>query len=904
MGGGGGGGTQIPEQTIQDALNAGSDFTLNENEFVLFEQPLNVPEGQTLTNNGDIILLNNDIILNASNLVNNGIIRNSNETPDTSTIDRSIDRNESSISEGTIRAIVAIAAAVAEISDTSESELPPVYTEGPGELIINTTSSITLLQAQDSRVKCNVFFDNLNMNSLILKGTASFTLEGKDTLSSGIRVFNLGVLDISQSQNSSLTLVNIELKLPNISTLTIPSGFTLEFSGFSAINSLSLVNNGAVRVNQGAVIDFHSNNITLENNSIVEIIGQLTLSNTTNNGNFLISSTESSNYSVICEGEFVNNDGSYLENRGSLVINGTLLLNENSVFSNIDIITVSSSGFFNDQNNVELLNEGNFTLEQGGRFTKNSGIFNNHGIVNIGNLFEITENMTFTNNADLNIVDNGNLINNGLIQTIDNSAIINSGRIENNNNITILDEFTNHGELINSGIFNLGTSSIQKNIYFYNRPDGTVTNNGRFIVTKSNETAENADFTNQGILSITELGELEVTGSIRNNQNGIIENEGTVNINSLDMQFSTDAQIINKGEFGIELSNFNQDALYFDGKLINGNEDSSNNENITFTIGLGSNNNSQLQINIKNSNTNYGTFNINGINVVFSGGELVNYNIFNYEQSSNLNNRLSFSNCNITNEGALNFDVNELSFSTQTIINNEEEALLRISENTTATLHTISIANEGTIINEGNLHTKDYTPEITNNGFLHNRKGTITLNSNLVNNGTINNEGEIVVNNAIKSNFFGKILMSGSSNDPNSVEGHIELKRQILNQQFSFTGYSTLFLTSPQSRLEWNENFINQNPGSDPGSDIEVPFKMKRLDIDPTNPRFDMEFLEGTVKFYNFEQEQLVNLPQGDPTILPNGFRIYPLSENPGFEEIWCKMTVGGQTNEIGFLNL
>ena len=75
MGGGGGPGREIPEQVIQDALNNGEDFTLEENDTTNLTENLIIPEGRTLTNNGTIDLGESGLEI-TGNLINNGTITN------------------------------------------------------------------------------------------------------------------------------------------------------------------------------------------------------------------------------------------------------------------------------------------------------------------------------------------------------------------------------------------------------------------------------------------------------------------------------------------------------------------------------------------------------------------------------------------------------------------------------------------------------------------------------------------------------------------------------------------------------------------------------------------------------------------------------------------------------------
>ena len=56
MGGGGGPGRDIPQEVIQDALNAGEDFTLEENQTSTFTEDFEIPVGRTFTNDGTIDL--------------------------------------------------------------------------------------------------------------------------------------------------------------------------------------------------------------------------------------------------------------------------------------------------------------------------------------------------------------------------------------------------------------------------------------------------------------------------------------------------------------------------------------------------------------------------------------------------------------------------------------------------------------------------------------------------------------------------------------------------------------------------------------------------------------------------------------------------------------------------------
>ena len=101
MGGGGGPGREIPEQVIQDTLNNGEDFTLEENTTTNLTQNLIIPEGRTFTNNGTIDLGESGFEI-IGNLVNNGTITNQNAQ--ISLVDGSSVRNYGSIiTDGTLK---------------------------------------------------------------------------------------------------------------------------------------------------------------------------------------------------------------------------------------------------------------------------------------------------------------------------------------------------------------------------------------------------------------------------------------------------------------------------------------------------------------------------------------------------------------------------------------------------------------------------------------------------------------------------------------------------------------------------------------------------------------------------------------------------------------------------------
>ena len=72
MGGGGGPGREIPEQVIQDALNNGEDFTLEENETSTFTEDFEIPEGTTLTIRGTLDLGDGNTLTETGKLVIDG----------------------------------------------------------------------------------------------------------------------------------------------------------------------------------------------------------------------------------------------------------------------------------------------------------------------------------------------------------------------------------------------------------------------------------------------------------------------------------------------------------------------------------------------------------------------------------------------------------------------------------------------------------------------------------------------------------------------------------------------------------------------------------------------------------------------------------------------------------------
>ena len=72
MGGGGGPGREIPEQVIQDALNNGEDFTLEENETSTFTEDFEIPEGTTLTIKGTLDLGDGNTLTERGKLVIDG----------------------------------------------------------------------------------------------------------------------------------------------------------------------------------------------------------------------------------------------------------------------------------------------------------------------------------------------------------------------------------------------------------------------------------------------------------------------------------------------------------------------------------------------------------------------------------------------------------------------------------------------------------------------------------------------------------------------------------------------------------------------------------------------------------------------------------------------------------------
>lgn len=438
-------------------------------------------------------------------------------------------------------------------------------------------------------------------------------------------------------------------------------------------------------------------------------------------------------------------NGAKLENNGSIILaQGTPITNEGKEYFE----TVGMVG-----NNSEIINNGNIISKDGIITDRVIGIYSekgkvqNSGSINIKGEFVIgiegiESNITNDNNIILNgkyvsgiLAENGEVINNELISIesqnpilseglprsyssaieVENGKITNNGTvIGNGNNIVGLDGY--NSEILNENKIELTGSALTG---IYTHQGGSGINNGDITI----NVTENSDVASSGI-SLEGAGKVENNGTININGNKVVLSAGGTNLNELVKKISAGIKVENIGEFPQE------------------------NMIVNSSKGIINISGSGMGIYAKNSKVeNAGTINL--IEGEFADNEVTNLGmVINGGEGVNSGKIL----------GGNNSSAGMMTFNDGTIIN-DEQGVIDLKGNDVEGM-TVSSKDTGTVINRGKIKIEgNGVNGIDVEGGTGENYGTITVIGQEANgmevdedNGSITNNGEIIVINKIKNN--------------------------------------------------------------------------------------------------------------------------------------------------------
>ncbi len=349
-------------------------------------------------------------------------------------------------------------------------------------------------------------------SGMIIQGSMQF---GADFM----KFTNNGTIDANQSQGITIDPQNDADGAINNGTLQASNGSTLTL-GFG-----TYTNNGTIRALDNSFVGIRDNArivggiLTTAGSGVVGTVNTASLENVTNNGLFRI------------------NDNTELRLFGTLVNNGTLMLNSGGNTTDLRIgndVTISGSGTFtssNTQNNrilgltgtERLTVASGYTLQGSYQFGADLMKFTNNGTIDSNMSAGIT--IDPTNNV-------GDAINNGTLQASNGSTLTMSfGNYTNNGTIRALNNsFVNIGNnalIVGGTITTVGTGAVQT---FNDASLQDVTNNGLFNIPDNTRLRLFGSFVNNGTLMLSSGGnntELRIGNDLTLSGTGVLTSSNT-----------------------------------------------------------------------------------------------------------------------------------------------------------------------------------------------------------------------------------------------------------------------------------------------------------------------------------------------------------------------------------------
>ena len=863
--GGGGGPTiiVIPQNVIQDALNAGDNFTLEENEKSIFSEDFEIPADTTFTNNGTIDLGEIDFNI-LGTFVNNGTVTNS-------SANIIIQEEGYMINNGsvTINGDIILNA----YADTLIEKLRNSGIFQASELILETNSSSQLTILMGSPQSSARYSTIMDLKSIKVKGDGSAQILDYDEYEYRLTVrgeLNVGAnLDIG----TSVDLGTRQRAVLSLGTIKVAESKELSFLNPVIGLREAISNNGKINFNENTDVVIPANTtVRIRTLETGETINQGTISN--NEGIITLEG----------EGEF-KNEGQFTNNK--IIINQGTFLNEGTITN--ETIFAESQGFFNEgiltnYGKITILagylsNANTFTIETNGRLI-NGGVFRNGnpGVVGlktftnkgeIENQGKIINAVTsfFTNEGTITI-EQGNFTDFVSPDLTNKGSFTNEGTITNNASITFSEgTFTNKGTVTNNKLSELNVGAVFTNTVtgIFNNSTGGVAQQGDSQKFTINGTFRNSgNFNNDKKIEILDGGEFinsETTGILKNNSTsdliietgGSFTNEGTIGGTFENLAY---LEVTNSNTSGGFINSGTLNALFinFLGPLIN-----SGNINITSAGGV-------ISVSkLSGETVNTGTI-TNNLNLVIEEN-FTNEGTFTNQNNLTLNGTFSnTSTGSLTNTGKWT---------------NEEDSSF-ISE--------IPLTLEGEFINKGTFDSQENLTILGAEATPFKNEGTLKIAANKVmeiNSSGLNNTGTIENNGVLKSRTgddstiyandgnFGIITTSGTVTGLNLEDQQIN----TIDDGIVIAG--TLNdgddLVDPKT-IRWTSNY-------------NADWKVKRAI--PNDQKFDMEFYEKKVTFVQYLGFDY--LPVGTPD---QGTVIYPLEDNPGFAGTWYKQTPANNSDK------
>lgn len=466
------------------------------------------------------------------------------------------------------------------------------------------------------------------------------------------------------------------------------------------------------------------------------------------------------------------------------------------------------------------------------------------GIVNVtgGNL-----NNSASLNASTKLTNNGNIINTSSIvaAAIDNKASItgagtlsasgsNSGTI-NQSSITLNGNLTNTNK-IETGILSTATNKLtnNSNLKVTSSTSGTVDGTGSMEIAGNNS----ANITQN---SVTVTGNLTNTGSIKGNtitNNAVLTNNNVIgdttsNITNNGTIVNNKTLTANSITNGAGKTITNKDTM--SSNTLSNSGTITNDKNLTVSNGLTNNAGAKIEgtgnLSISGTNTNSGNITQNNITINDtlnnSGNVTVNGTFTNNAQIT------GGGNLNINAGGSSNASIEQNNVSIKGNFNNgaQLEASGKLTNsgtiNNTSNIIAAELDNKSVIKGSGNLTVSggSNTGTITQNnvsvdGTLNNT-GSITANTNLTNNGTINNNlGGNIIAEAIENTSTiqgdGNITIKGGSNTGSIIQNAVNLENSFTNDG-SLTANGVF---TNEALISGNGN-LNINAGGSSNASIE-----------------------------------------------------------------------------------
>ena len=611
-----------------------------------------------------------------------------------------------------------------------------------------------------------------NLNNVIVSqgpGNAANDIYNAGTIATGgnnsfaSNITNTGTINTDGTNNFSGNINNTgEINLSGINTI----------SGAITGQGGKVTNNGTLNIGEGfSITNEFINTATIKGGDLVVQNGTNTgditpdsftvaADSTYNNGDITVSPSDSG---TITTGSFTNN-GTFINNDGSSVITDAIV--NNGSFTNNGTLSKNTTSL----NSLSITNNTNATFENNSSITVDN-------LVNNGSISGDTGSMTIAGG------ENNNSIYQGTV------AI--TGDFENNDVLTALDTFSNSANITGED----GT------LYIFN-DSGTSSNSG--TISQANVAIDGTAFSNTGTITSTEIFS---NTSVITGQNGVLNitdvdnnssNEGT--IEQAEVNISGDS-FENTGSITATNTFTNSATITGEnGKLYinNAANNSSNSGNISQAIVeiAGTEFSNTGTISATNTFTNSANITGNGNLNIQAGSNSGQISQNNVTVGGNFENTSSITANNLTNTGTISGDTGTLNVTNGSSSGSITQNSMTVNGQFDITAGNVEVETltnnaNATLTNDGSLIIND---ELTNDGTILNR-GNYTANysSVLTNDGTFINSGEKAVmstQEVINNNIF-KVTDNAS----------ISLTNMVNNGTFEISDGSTVGITAQQNDL-------------------------------------------------------------------------------------------------------